>query len=267
MIGKAGNIASELRSGNARRMPWRRKVIVPDEPRPNAALAGVPAGGGAPPATRTSMSPHVGGRRTCRRMSDDVAPARERRRQGGAGGGMVHSTRRCRVRSAAGTMQEPTIEALTILVNGRERRVAAPPKESLLAVLRDRLELTGTKYGCGEGMCGACTVLLDGRAVRSCRTPVSAAAGKQVTTIEGLERDGQLHPVQQAFLEAEAFQCGYCTPGMIVAAVALLGSQPNPSAEEIAARLAGNVCRCGTYPRIVQAVGRAAGAMRRGRAG
>ncbi|HEV3456165.1 MAG TPA: (2Fe-2S)-binding protein [Thermoanaerobaculia bacterium] len=150
------------------------------------------------------------------------------------------------------------------MVNGTERRVDAPPGESLLAVLRDRLQLTGTKYGCGEGQCGACTVLLDGRAVRSCRIELSAAAGKQVTTIEGLERDGRLHPVQAAFLEAEAFQCGYCTPGMIVAAVALLTAEPNPSPEEIAARLAGNLCRCGTYSRIVAAVQLAARAMRQG---
>jgi aerobic-type carbon monoxide dehydrogenase small subunit (CoxS/CutS family) len=130
-------------------------------------------------------------------------------------------------------------------------------------VLRDRLQLTGTKYGCGEGQCGACTVLLDGRAVRSCRITLAAAGAKQVTTIEGLERDGRLHPVQAAFLEAEAFQCGYCTPGMILAAVALLESEPNPSPEDVAARLAGNVCRCGTYPRIVAAVQLAARTMRK----
>ncbi len=129
-------------------------------------------------------------------------------------------------------------------------------------MLRDRLQLTGTKYGCGEGQCGACTVLLDGRAVRSCRVGLPEAAGRQVTTIEGLERHGRLHPVQEAFLEAEAFQCGYCTPGMILAAVALLEAQPNPSPEEVATRLVGNVCRCGTYPRIVAAVQAAARAMR-----
>jgi aerobic-type carbon monoxide dehydrogenase small subunit (CoxS/CutS family) len=131
-------------------------------------------------------------------------------------------------------------------------------------VLRDRLHLTGTKYGCGEGQCGACTVLLDSRAVRSCRVPLSAVTGKQITTIEGLERDGRLHPVQAAFLEVEAFQCGYCTPGMILAAVAFLASVPNPSPEDVAARLAGNVCRCGTYPRIVAAVQLAAQEMRKG---
>jgi len=141
--------------------------------------------------------------------------------------------------------------------------VDAALDETLLEVLRDRLQLTGTKYGCGEGQCGACTVLLDGRAVRSCRVAVSAAAGKKITTIEGLERDGHLHPVQAAFLEVEAFQCGYCTPGMIMAAVALLESQPAPSAEDVASRLVGNVCRCGTYPRIVAAVRLAARTMRK----
>jgi aerobic-type carbon monoxide dehydrogenase small subunit (CoxS/CutS family) len=112
--------------------------------------------------------------------------------------------------------------ALSLVVNGSHRRVDAPPEESLLSVLRNRLQLTGTKYGCGEGQCGACTVLLDGRPARSCRTAVSKAAGKKITTIEGLEKNGRLHPVQAAFLEEEAFQCGYCTPGMIVSAVGLL---------------------------------------------
>ncbi|HEV3076307.1 MAG TPA: (2Fe-2S)-binding protein [Thermoanaerobaculia bacterium] len=149
------------------------------------------------------------------------------------------------------------------MVNGTERQVEAAPEESLLEVLRDRLQLTGTKYGCGEGQCGACTVLLDGRAARSCRVTLAEAAGKKVTTIEGLERNGRLHPVQAAFLEVEAFQCGYCTPGMIMAAVALLESQPEPSEEDVAGRLVGNVCRCGTYPRIVAAVRLAARTMRR----
>ena len=167
------------------------------------------------------------------------------------------------------TRREPSNDQGTVIdtlliVNGTERRVQAPPAESLLAVLRDRLQLTGTKYGCGEGQCGACTVLLDGRAVRSCRVALSAAAGKPITTIEGLERDGRLHPVQAAFLEAEAFQCGYCTPGMILAAVALLQSVPNPSPEDIATRLTGNLCRCGTYPRIVAAVRLAAQRMQQG---
>jgi isoquinoline 1-oxidoreductase subunit alpha len=152
---------------------------------------------------------------------------------------------------------------ITLLVNGAEHRVEAPSDQPLLYILREKLDLTGTKYGCGEGQCGACTVLLDGRPVRSCRTPVSAAAGKKITTIEGLEQDGKLHPVQQAFLDVEAFQCGYCTPGMIVAAAALLNENPSPNEREIMRRLEGNVCRCGTYPRIVAAVRQAASAARK----
>jgi aerobic-type carbon monoxide dehydrogenase small subunit (CoxS/CutS family) len=162
----------------------------------------------------------------------------------------------------AGT-RERTAIGTRIIVNGTERQVEAAPDDSLLEVLRDRLRLTGTKYGCGEGQCGACTVLLDGRAARSCRVTMAEAVGKKVTTIEGLERDGRLHPVQAAFLEVEAFQCGYCTPGMIMAAVALLASQPEPSEEDVASRLVGNVCRCGTYPRIVAAVRLAARTLRR----
>jgi len=145
-----------------------------------------------------------------------------------------------------------------LAVNGASRSVEAPPDESLLSVLRNRLGLTGTKYGCGEGQCGACTVLLDGRPARSCRQQVSEAAGKKITTIEGLAGNGRLHPVQAAFLEAEAFQCGYCTPGMIVATVGLLDSNPNPGEEDIAEHLTGNICRCGTYPRIIAAVRQAA---------
>jgi isoquinoline 1-oxidoreductase subunit alpha len=152
---------------------------------------------------------------------------------------------------------------LVLRVNGTERRVEAAPEESLLSVLRDRLGLTGTKYGCGEGQCGACTVLLDGKAVRSCLTRAKSAAGKQITTIEGLERDGELHPVQTAFLEAESFQCAYCTSGMIVSAVGLLSAAPDPSEEEIVRAMNGNICRCGTYPRILHAVQLAARRMRK----
>jgi aerobic-type carbon monoxide dehydrogenase small subunit (CoxS/CutS family) len=144
--------------------------------------------------------------------------------------------------------------ALTLLVNGKEYTADAGPEETLLNVLRDHLELTGTKYGCGEGQCGACTVLLDGSAVRSCRTQVSAATGKKITTIEGLAHGDTLHPVQRAFLQAEAFQCGYCTPGMILSAVALLEHTPNPTEKQIIRYMEGNVCRCGTYERIIQAV-------------
>ncbi len=143
-------------------------------------------------------------------------------------------------------------------VNGVRRRVDADPERTLLSVLRDDLDLTGTKYGCGEGQCGACTVLVDGRSVRSCTARVGAVAGKQIVTIEGLEREGRLHPLQDAFLQADALQCGYCTPGMIMTAAALLRQNPNPTAEEIGRFMQGNVCRCGTYPRIVAAVRMAA---------
>src|SRR5437879_2846043 len=141
--------------------------------------------------------------------------------------------------------------SITLLVNGNERRIDAVPDESLLSVLRNRLGLTGTKYGCGEGQCGACTVLLDGRAIRSCLLPAAKAANKEVTTIEGLSSNGSLHPLQQAFLDEEAFQCGYCTPGMIMSAQALLRSDPTPTDEQIIEHMNGNVCRCGTYPRIM----------------
>ena len=153
----------------------------------------------------------------------------------------------------------------TLFVNGAEHKLDVPSDLPLLSALRDELNLTGTKYGCGEGQCGACTVLLNGNPVRSCRTPVSAASGKKIVTIEGLEHNGQLHPVQQAFLEREAFQCGYCTSGMIMSAVALLEQSPSPTDEQIIRRMDGNVCRCGTYPRIVAAIHQAAVAGKRGK--
>ena len=143
---------------------------------------------------------------------------------------------------------------MDLVVNGVRHSIRNGPARPLLAVLRDELDLTGTKYGCGEGQCGACTVLLDGAPVRSCLTPAKAAEGKQITTIEGLESNGQLHPVQQAFLDADALQCGYCTAGMIMSSVGLLKKNPNPAEPEIRSGLQGNLCRCGTYPRIVRAV-------------
>ncbi|HYU41743.1 MAG TPA: (2Fe-2S)-binding protein [Vicinamibacteria bacterium] len=147
-----------------------------------------------------------------------------------------------------------------LIVNGTRRRLDADPQRSLLTVLREDLDLTGAKYGCGEGQCGACTVLIEGQATRSCLTKLGALAGKSVTTIEGLETGGQLHPLQQAFLDAGAMQCGYCTAGMIVAGASLLRRNPDPEEPEIRKALEGNVCRCGTYTRIVAAV-RAAAAM------
>ena len=142
----------------------------------------------------------------------------------------------------------------SLLVNGAEHRIDVPPDESLLSVLRNRLDLTGTKYGCGEGQCGACTVLVEGKPVRSCRMSVSSAAGQKITTIEGLERDGRLHPLQEAFLRAEAFQCGYCTSGMIMSSLALLEANPHPSEAQIVRYMDGNICRCGTYSRIIAAI-------------
>lgn len=144
-------------------------------------------------------------------------------------------------------------------VNGKKLRVDADSETSLLSVLRDDLELTGSKYGCGEGQCGACTVLIDGQPTRSCITAVGRAAGKQITTIEGLEKDGRLHPLQEAFLKADAMQCAYCTSGMIMSGVALLNGNPRPTKEEIIRSMAGNVCRCGTYQRIVTAIELASG--------
>jgi nicotinate dehydrogenase subunit A len=144
-------------------------------------------------------------------------------------------------------------------VNGRDHRVDVPPSESLLTVLRTELDLTGAKYGCGEGQCGACTVLVDGQAVRSCVAPVSTVEGKAITTVEGLAASaGAMHRVQQAFAEHDAMQCGYCTAGMIVSAVALLSRQPDPSEDQIVRAMNGNICRCGSHPRIVAAIRAAA---------
>lgn len=149
-------------------------------------------------------------------------------------------------------------KSMEIEVNGKRYAVSYPPDTPLLFVLRDELGLTGTKYGCGEGQCGACTVLLAGAPRRSCQIPLSAAAAKPVTTIEGLQKDGKLHPVQQAFLDAGAFQCAYCTSGMVMSSVGLLETNANPSQEEIVQVLQGHVCRCGTHPRIIEAVEQAA---------
>ena len=143
-------------------------------------------------------------------------------------------------------------------INGKSHALEADADESLLWVLRERLGLTGSKYGCGEGQCGACTVLIDGNPRRSCITTVGAVANKQITTIEGLAKDGHLHPVQQAFLDAEAMQCAYCTSGMIMTAVALVRTQPGASEEQIRHFMEGNICRCGTHLRIVEAIKRAA---------
>ena len=150
------------------------------------------------------------------------------------------------------------MSTIRLTVNGKPYTIEAGPQTSLLSVLREQLDLTGSKYGCGEGQCGACTVLIDGKAQRSCVTKAGTVSQKQITTIEGLARGEQLHPVQEAFLQAGAMQCGYCTPGMIMSAVALLQKNPTPQENEITAFMDGNVCRCGTYPRIVGSIQKAA---------
>lgn len=152
---------------------------------------------------------------------------------------------------------------IEITVNGTRHSIDADPNRTLLTVLRDELDLAGTKYGCGEGQCGACTVLIDGVATRSCQTGSANLARRHVTTIEGLEQHGKLHPLQEAFLEIGAMQCGYCTPGMIVSGASLLARNPAPNDEEILTAMQGNVCRCGTYPRIIAAIHLASRKMKR----
>jgi len=149
--------------------------------------------------------------------------------------------------------------AITLKVNGRSHAVTADPETALLYVLRNDLKLKGARFGCGMGQCGACTVLVDGKPVQSCDFPISAAAGKDVTTIEGLARNGKLHPLQQAFIDEQAAQCGYCATGIIMAAKALLDANPRPTESDIRFALKGNLCRCGTHYRILRAIQRAAG--------
>lgn len=151
-----------------------------------------------------------------------------------------------------------------LTINGQKYKIDADASRNLLSILHDELDLTGTKYGCGEAQCGACTVLIDGYATRACITQLRAAVGKQIITIEGLEKDGQLHPLQEAFLAAEAFQCAFCTSGMIMSGIGLLEKNPQPTEDEIVEYMNGNICRCGTYSRVVKAIGIAAKTMREG---
>jgi aerobic-type carbon monoxide dehydrogenase small subunit (CoxS/CutS family) len=150
-------------------------------------------------------------------------------------------------------------KVLQLQINGTTKQIKVNPERSLLSVLRDDLNLTGTKYGCGEAQCGACTVLINGVSRRSCVTPVETLVGKQITTIEGLEKDGKLHPLQEAFIKADAMQCAYCTSGMIMSASALLKRKARPTRDEIIEHMNGNVCRCGTYERIIKAIQIASG--------
>lgn len=143
---------------------------------------------------------------------------------------------------------------MVLYVNGEKHEIAVEPDVSLLTVLREYLNLTGSKYGCGEGACGACTVLINGNTIHSCITPVSATAGKEITTIEGLEKDEKLAALQQAFLATDVFQCSYCASGMIMTAAALLKKNPSPSEDAIVRGMNGNICRCGTYPYIIKAI-------------
>jgi carbon-monoxide dehydrogenase small subunit len=148
----------------------------------------------------------------------------------------------------------PGPEVIDLMVNGQPRQAHPRLYPTLLQALREELGLTGTKYGCGEGHCGACTVLIDGKAVRSCRTPTQLATGKNIVTIEGLAEEGDLHVLQQAFIDEDAMQCGYCSPGMIMNAAALLRENPHPNRDEIVERMDGNICRCNNYNRIIAAI-------------
>lgn len=151
------------------------------------------------------------------------------------------------------------LKDLELQINGDKHQIKVNPERSLLSVLRDDLNLTGTKYGCGEAQCGACTVLINGVSTRSCVTPVETLVGKQITTIEGLESNGKLHPLQEAFIKADAMQCAYCTSGMIMSAASLLKRKAHPTRDEIIEHMNGNVCRCGTYERIISAIQIASG--------
>jgi aerobic-type carbon monoxide dehydrogenase small subunit (CoxS/CutS family) len=156
-------------------------------------------------------------------------------------------------------------KTISFYLNGKKSDLLIDPTQTLLWVLRNQFGLTGTKYGCGMGFCGACTVLIDNEPVRSCTLSIGEVTGKKVVTIEGLEKDGQLHPVQKAFIEHDALQCGFCTPGMIMNATGFLLKNPSPSIQEIKEGMEDNLCRCGAHKRIIEAVNTAAGEMKGGK--
>ena len=157
------------------------------------------------------------------------------------------------------------MQKISFTLNGKKTEVDIDPTQTLLWVIRNHFGLTGTKYGCGTGFCGACTVIIDDEAVRSCTLPVGDIAGKRVVTIEGLSKSGKLHPLQQAFVEHDALQCGFCTPGMIMNATALLTKNPNPTKQEIIEGMEDNLCRCGAHVRIIKAVETAAASLKGGK--
>ena len=171
-------------------------------------------------------------------------------------------TKQARKKKAA--WRGPGKTLVTLTVNGREQEVLAEPRRTLLDLLRKDLGLRGTKKGCDEGTCGACTVLVDGRPVYSCMVLAVDCEGKSVETVEGIETDGKLHPIQQAFIEEDGFQCGFCTPGQVMSAKALLDKNPRPTPEQVEEAMAGNLCRCGAYPKILKATLRAAERLRQG---
>lgn len=156
-------------------------------------------------------------------------------------------------------------EKISFILNGRKVQILTDPSQTLLSVIRNQLGLTGTKYGCGTGFCGACTVLIDNEPVRSCTVPVSEASGKRVLTIEGLSKNGKLHPLQEAFVNHDALQCGYCTPGMLMTALGLLYKNPSPTRAQIIEGLDDNLCRCGAHIRIIEAIEEAAVKMKGGK--
>ena len=176
----------------------------------------------------------------------------------GAGAAATAASTGLGAESARGVIEPVEVTKVKLLINGRSHRLLVEPRWSLLFVLREKLGLTGTKVGCERGECGACTVLIDGQPRYACMTLAVEAVGKEITTVEGLMKGEELGPVQQAFLEHDAFQCGYCTPGQIMAVEGLLRSNPNPSLEEIRRAVSGNLCRCGTYAHIFKAAQRAA---------